>query len=547
MLSALCNRRIEALHVLPAFIPLLCAVNTEAQIQFEDVTSGSGITFTLQNSPTPEKRMIETMAGGLAVFDYNGDSLPDIFFTNGADAENLRKSSPEYFNRLYRNEGDMHFTDVTRQAGVHGAGYSMGATAADFDNDGDLDLFVAGVFRNLLYRNQGDGTFEDISELAGISKGEWSVAAGWFDYDNDSLLDLFVVNYADWTLDFNRFCGDRDRGMRVYCHPKYLKPTANRLYRNLGSGRFEDHSKSAGLLSHKGRGMSASFADFDGNGYQDVFVTNDNLPNFMFFNQDGKTFSEDALLSGVALLDHGRPVASMGVDVGDYNNDRVLDIFVTALSNETFPLFRGEPGGTFRDATVPSGLAKSSRQYAGWGNVFADLDNDGWLDLVTANSHVNDLVENFEPFIYKQSMTVFQNQGTGIFAQAQEFGQKAVYRAVSTADFDADGRLDVIATALSGPATIWRNVTAPSGHWIALELVGSASNRDAIGSRIEISSQTRLKKTSVGYASSNLGAVHFGLGDSDDTVQVEIEWTSGNHQVVQEVPVNQRFIIRQAK
>ena len=486
--------------------------------------------------------MIETMAGGLAVFDYDGDGRADIFFANGADEATMRKTSPAYFNRLYRNEGGLRFADVTREAGIAGAGYSMGAAAADFDNDGDTDLFVAGVFRSTLHRNLGDGTFEDITEASGIAGGEWAVAAGWFEFDGDGLLDLFVVNYADWTLEFDRYCGDRDRGLRVYCHPKYLTPISNRLYRNLGAGRFEDWTERTGLAASKGRGMSAAFADFNGDGTQDVFVTNDNLPNSLFLNRGGRALEEDALLSGVALLDHGRPVASMGVDVGDFDGDGQPDLSVTALSNETFPLFRGDGRGSFRDATVLSGLARASRPYAGWGNVFADLDNDGWEDLFTANSHVNDLIEHFEPFVYLQPNTVFRNLD-GKFERAGRVGAPRAYRGAAAADFDGDGRLDIVVSAQGEEARVYRNATWDSGSWLAVRLVGTRSSRDALGAVVRAGERVRWVKSAAGYASSVRRPVHFGLGNAVGQVSVRVAWPSGAEQTVDGIQPNQTITI----
>ena len=528
-------------------VALLCqAAAGPAQIRFQAATADSGIGFTLRNAPTERKRMIETMAGGLAVFDFDSDGLQDIYFTNGAAGESMQKESPEYSNRLFRNLGNMRFEDVTETAGVAGRGYSMGVAAADFDNDGQADLFVAGVFQNTLFRNLGDGTFEDVTARSGISSEEWAVAAGWFHYDDDGRPDLFVVNYADWTPDFDRYCGDRERGLRVYCHPKYLTPVANRLYRNLGSGQFEPIGEEVGLNEFAGRGMSAAFADFDGNGRSDVFVTNDNLPNFLFLNQDDGSFTDDALLAGAALLDHGRPVASMGVDIGDFDNDGVADLSVTALSNETFPLFRGDAGGTFRDATVSSGLAKASRAFAGWGNVFADFDNDGKLDLFTANSHVNDLVEEFEPFVYRQPNTVFRNLGER-FGEALEIGSAGTHRGAAVADFDADGRLDVVVSALGEPAKLFRNVSEPRRSWLALQLVGGRSGRGALGARVRVEGQTRWVKSVAGYASSALRPVHFGLGDADRPVTVEIDWPSGQRQVVGDVPLNRITVVREPR
>lgn len=508
-----------------------------AQIRFEEAASSRGLGFTLENVPTPEKRMIETMAGGLAVFDYNDDGRLDLFLTNGADQTTMRKSASRFFNRLYRNDGGMRFSDVTAQANLAGQGYSMGAAAADFDNDGDTDLFVAGVFHNALYRNLGDGTFEDITAASGITGGEWSVSGGWFDFDGDSLLDLFVVNYADWTLEFDRYCGDRKRGLRVYCHPKYLAPIANRLYRNLGDGRFEDLTDEVGLSRFRGRGMSAAFADLDGDGSQDVFVTNDNLPNFLFLNQAGQAFIEDALLAGAALLDHGRPVASMGVDIADFDGDGHFDLSVTALSNETFPLFRGDGKGSFRDATARSGLARASRSYAGWGNAFADFDNDQWVDLFTANSHVNDLVEHFEPFPYLQPNTVFRNEG-GTFGEPQEIGAARAYRGAVAADFDGDGLVDVAVTALGEQARIFRNASEGTGNWLGLHPVGTRSNRDALGAVVRVGRQVRWVKSAAGYASSVRRPVRFGLGVSDEPVTVRIDWPSGHTQVIEGLQPN---------
>ncbi len=258
-----------------------------APIRFREIAAGAGLDFVLHNNPTPRKHLIETMPGGVAAFDYNGDGLTDIFFTNGASLPSLEKDSPQFHNRLYRNDGGMRFIDVTKEAGVSGAGYSMGCAAGDYDNDGHADLFVAGVYRNILYHNLGNGRFEDATEEAGIKSDKWSVAAGWFDYDNDGWLDLFVVNYAKWTPDYDRFCGDRERNLRVYCHPKYFEGLSNTLYRNRRDGTFEDVTEKAGIARHIGRGMSVAFADYDDDGFMDAFVTNDNLPNFLLLEPAG--------------------------------------------------------------------------------------------------------------------------------------------------------------------------------------------------------------------------------------------------------------------
>ena len=515
-----------------------------APVRFEDVAQAAGLHFVLENHPTPQKHLIETMPGGVAAFDYDGDGLTDIYFTNGAAIPSLEKSEPKYSNRLFRNEGNLKFRDVTAEAGVAGAGYAMGVAAADYDNDGHVDLFVAGVFRNILYRNRGDGRFEEVTAKAGIASDLWSVAAGWFDYDNDGRLDLFVVNYAKWSPSFDRFCGDSARKIRVYCHPKWFDPLPNRLYRNRGDGTFEDVSAKAGISAHLGRGMSVAFADYDGDGWTDAFVTNDKLPNFLFRNRGGQRFEETALLAGVALPDHGSPVSSMGVHFQDYDNDGLPDLIVTALPGETFPLFRNAGKGQFIDATHASGLARLVTRLSGWGVGFADFNNDGWKDLFTANSHVNDLVERFEASEYRQRNSLFLNSGQGRFLDASDaaggpFQTKRAHRGAAFADFDNDGRMDVVVSSLGGRAELWRNIS-PSPHaWLRLTLRGTKSNRDGLGAVVRIGSQTNHMTSAVSYASSSHAGVHFGLGNAEKVEKIEIRWPSGRVQVLRDVPVNQ--------
>jgi enediyne biosynthesis protein E4 len=518
---------------------------TIAAVRFENVASRAGIDFILHNHPTPQKHLIETMTGGIAAFDYNGDGLTDIFFTNGASIPSLQKDSPQYFNRLYRNEGGWKFTDVTEQAGVAGEGYSMGAAAADYDNDGHVDLFVAGVFRNILYRNLGNGRFEDVTQQAGIKSDKWSVAAGWFDYDNDGWLDLLVVNYAKWSISYDRFCGDRERGIRTYCHPKYLDGLPCTLYRNRKDGTFEDVTESSGTGKSIGRGMSVAFADYDGDGFVDMFVTNDNQGNFLFHNRRDGTFEEIGLTAGVALMDNGEPVSNMGADFRDYNNDGRPDIAVTDLSHETFPLFRNLGNGMFEDASYSSRLATLTARRSGWGNGFFDFNNDGWKDLFTANSHVDPNVQLFEPGIrYRQANSIYINAGDGTFidgsgAAGADFQFPRAHRGAAFADFDGDGRIDVVTSCLAGPAELWRNVSPGMRHWIIFRLHGVKSNRDAIGARIRVDNQFNHMSSAVGYASSSHFGVHFGLGLARSIDQVEIRWPSGRVQTLRNIAVDQ--------
>lgn len=516
-----------------------------ASVEFRNRARDARLDFILHNNPTPEKHMIETMAGGIAAFDYNGDGLTDIFFTNGASLPSLEKSAPGFYNRLYRNEGHWKFTDVTAEAGVAGAGYSMGAAAGDYDNDGRTDLFVAGVFHNILYRNLGNGRFEDVTEKSGIKSDKWSVAAGWFDYDNDGWLDLWVVNYAKWSIADNRFCGDRERNIRAYCHPRYLDGLPCTLYRNRRDGTFEDVTAPSGVGKHIGRGMSLAFADYDGDGFTDVFVTNDNQGNFLFHNRGDGTFEEVGLLAGVALLNSGEPVSNMGVDFRDYNNDGLADIAVTDLNQETYPLFRNLGQGSFEDATFSSRLAMLSAPHSGWSNGFFDFNNDGWKDLFTANSHVDSNVSLFQSSIsYKQPNSIFINACDGTFIDGStnagaDFQIAAAHRGAAFADFNQDGKIDIVTSSLGGPAELWENVSPNHNNWIIFRLRGRKSNRDGIGTIIRIGSQVNHMTSAVGYASSSHFGVHFGLGTATVVLKVEIRWPSGRVQTLKNVRANQ--------
>jgi hypothetical protein len=519
------------------------------RVQLRDVADTAGLHFVHQHSPSPQKHYVESAPGGLAVFDYNNDGRPDIFFTNGAQTPSLEKASAAYANRLYRNDGDMRFTDVTDTAGTRGVGYAMGAAAADYDNDGQVDLFVAGVRTNQLLRNRGDGKFEDVTARAGIASGDWAVAAGWFDYDSDGRLDLFVVNYVQWSPETNRYCGDQSRGVRIYCHPRFFQGLPNRLYRNRGDGTFEDVSARAGLLQHVGKGMSVAFADYDHDGRVDVFVTNDTVPNFLFRNAGDGTFRETALLAGVSVPASGRPVSGMGTDFQDYDNDGWEDIHFTALSGETFPLFRNDARGAFGETTQASGLATLTAKSSGWCSILADFDNDGSKDIFTANSHANDRIAEFETIGWKQANSLFINNGQGRFRDATaESGLAsavAAHRGCGVADFNGDGRLDLAVLVLGARAELWQNDTAPDRRWLIVRLVGTKSNRDGIGARVIVGNQVRTMTTAAGYASSSHAGVHFGLGTATEIDRLEIHWPSGTRQIIEKVKTNQVLEVRE--
>lgn len=528
-------RRVRSSDGAPNSAPIEIA--EPALVRFVDLASSAGLNFTLDNHATPEKHLIETMAGGVAAFDYNGDGRIDIFFTNGADTPSLKKTGPRYSNRLFRNDGGLQFTDVTASAGLEGAGFSIGASAADFDNDGHPDLFVAGMPNNILYRNLGDGRFVDVTQAAGIRGGEWSITGGWFDYDRDGRLDLFVVHYLDWSPQRNRYCGDPKAKLRVYCNPSFYSGTSNRLYRNRGDGTFEDVSTRSGIAAHAGKGMSVAFADYDDDGFLDIFVTNDRVPNFLFRNRGDGRFEERALEAGPALNDHGQAVSAMGVDFRDYNNDGLPDLVFTALTGETFPLFRNQRGGAFYDRTYADGVGTLSASRSGWHIAFADFNNDGWRDIFSANSHVTDNIEQLSAIEkYRQPNSIWLNTGDGFVegsvAVGSGFAVARAHRGGAIADFDNDGKLDAVVSSLNGPAELWRNVSPGVNHWIRVELEGRKSNRDAIGARVRIGRQTDTVTVNVGYASSTRQGLHFGLGASAAPVDVEIIWPGGVRQVV---------------
>ena len=509
----------------------------------------STLDMVVNNGATGERHLIETMIAGVAAFDYDGDGWPDIFVANGAALPSLQKNGPQFYNRLFRNNHDGSFTDVTQRAGVAGSGYSMGVAAGDFDNDGNVDLLVTGVRQNTLYRNRGDGTFEDVTDQAGLGeKGKWTVAAGWFDYDNDGLLDLFLVRYVQWDPAKEMFCGFPEKHIRQYCNPKLYQPLENALYHNEGNGRFRDVSKQSGIAAHHGKGMGVAFGDFDGDGRMDVFVANDTMPNFLFHNRGDGTFEEVALQAGVAYNSDGVALSSMGADFRDYDNDGRDDLFVTALSNETFPLFRNL-GGHFADVTYPSGIGRASYPWSGWGCGMFDFNNDGRKDLFTANGHVMDNEELTSNRNSRQQNIVWMNLGNGTFS-AHPIPGEAMHRGTAFGDFDRDGRVDVVVTRLNQNPILLRNVTEDGGHWIGFRLLGTRSNRDGIGARVHLRSksgeQWNRATTSVGYGGSSDRLVHFGLGSDSIVDSIEIEWPSGARQTLRNLAPNHYYDVKES-
>jgi len=530
-------------------------------IRFDDVTSKSKLQFVTDSCPTPNKNQPETMVGGVALIDYDNDGYLDIFFVNGAAIPSLKKESPKYWNRLFHNNRDGTFTDVTEKSGLAGDGYDMGVAVGDFDNDGWPDIYVASVTKNHLYRNNHDGTFIDVTDKAGVGmptyKGEkmWSAAAGWFDYDNDGKLDLFVSNYCRWHVNGDPICmsGGRER---AYCHPKFYEPLPCSLYHNNGDGTFTDVSEQTGISKVLCKGMGVGFNDYDGDGFTDIFVANDNMPNSLFHNIDGKKFEEVALDSGVAYSETGKAVSGMGAEFRDIDNDGLPDIWHTATELETFPLFRNIGKGMFVDFTGRSGLARHTLEMSGWGNAVGDFDNDGLKDLLVARGNVLDNIADFSERTFGEPLSIFRNLGGMKFEDVSTQTGTALelknpYRGCVLGDLLNVGRLDIVTTALSNPARILSNTTSNKNNWIKFLLVGTKSNRMGIGAQLKVttddgSNQFDIVSTSAGYQSSRDHRAHFGLGPFTTVKRVEIKWPSGIKQVLNDLPANKIHRIEEA-
>ena len=507
--------------------------------------------FRLESDESPARNAPETMAGGVAVFDYNGDGRPDIFFTNGAPLATMKKSGPKYWDRLYRNDGNGVFTDVTEQAGLQGTGFDVGVAVGDYDNDGHPDIFIAGVHGNHLYHNNGDGTFTDVTHKAGLDKSIdpeygplWSVAAAWVDVNNDGLLDLFVVNYMQWTYSDKPLCVIES--IPEYCHPRFYKGTPDQLFLNQGDGTFKDVSKEWGIRENVGKGMGVGVADYDLDGRPDLFVTNDSEYNFLFHNL-GNRFEEVAFQANVALPEEGAFISGMGLDFRDFNNDGYPDIAYVALNKQTFPLLENTGKGDFVEVTARIGLGAQSLGMAGYGPALYDFDNDGWKDLFVSRGHVSATrPPGAKP---KQPNTVFRNLGASGKWQAytEEAGfadsTAARHRGCAFGDFDGNGRIDAVVTSMDDYAELWMNRSPGHNHWLNIALQGVKSNRDGIGARIKVvtaaGAQYNHQTSSVGYASSSLGPVHFGLGVETVAQTVEITWPSRIVQTLRNVSADQ--------
>jgi enediyne biosynthesis protein E4 len=510
-----------------------------------------GLDFTLQNSPTSLKYLIATMTGGVALLDYNNDGLLDIFLVNGGRIvspmqrpDNFSRHDPRYWNRLYRQNRDGSFTDVTEQAGLANAGegnYGMGVAVGDYDNDGYPDIYVTNFGKNILYHNNGNGTFTDVTAKAGVAGGGWSVSAGFLDYDNDGKLDLFVTRYLDWDTERSKPCGV---AIQQYCPPGEFPGISNILYHNRGDGTFEDVSVKSGIAAKKGNGLGVAFADYDGDGFTDIFVANDVAEQFLFHNNGNGTFTEQGLDAGVALTADGKKLSGMGVVFQDYDNDGLPDVVVTQLPHQLQTVFHNDGQGAFSDQSLQTGLGVLSGMTSGWGVGLEDFDNDGWKDLFIVQGHVMDNVEQLDSSLHYLEPPLLALNHNGRFELA-DAGSKSptAGRGAAFGDLNNDGWIDVVATTLGGHPQVFLN-NGGRQHWLTISLRGTRSNRDGFGARVQLNGQTRFATAAGSYLSSNDKRLHFGLG-SAKTAKVEVLWPSGIRQTLSNISSDQFLEIRE--
>lgn len=526
-------------------------------VTFTDISALTKIDFKHAASPTTAKYLLETMGGGVAVFDYDNDGRMDLFFTNGALLKTAMprdafpdKSDPRFWNRFYRQRADGSFEDVTERTGLKGNGYSMGVAAGDYDNDGNVDLYVTGYGSNHLYRNTGGGAFTDVSVTAGVAGNGWSTSAAWLDYDRDGRLDLFVVRYLDW--DFEKgaiLCGD-SRGTRAYCHPDNFKGVANLLFHQKPNGTFEEVGSRAGIADPSGKGLGVAVADFDNDGFPDVFVANDSVRQSLYHNMGNGTFEDVAVGAGAGYDEDGKTYAGMGVDAADFDNDGYVDLVCTTLSYQTYPLYHNNGDLSFSYVTKSSGIGQISLLYSGWGTHFIDVDNDGLRDIFVAQSHVLDTIESSTGYIkYRQTPLLARNLGktfTNVSATAGPvFNVGLAARGAAFGDLNNDGQIDVVIGLVDGPPLILKN-NGTKNHWLGIKLRGERSNRDGLGARVTVTDSRGQRQiydvsTAGSYLSTNDPRIIAGLGTSMEVRTLEIRWPSGRTQLISTPPID-RYI-----
>ncbi len=519
-------------------------------IRFREVAAQWGVDFRHHHGGSGERYMVETMVGGVVVFDYDGDGDNDLFFIDGGVLPGYEGEEPR--SRLYRNDGGppQRFIDVTDRSGIVVADYGCGAAAGDVDGDGDLDLYVTAFGSNQLFRNDG-GRFTDVTAEAGVGDPLWSVGAAFSDVDGDGDLDLYVANYADFALDNHKFCGRRDLGLRGYCHPDVYNGLPDRFYRNRGADDrivFDDHTEEAGFATAEGTGLGVIFGDLDNDGWPDLYVANDLRPNFQFRNRGGGVFEDLSLLSGTSHSDRGLPEAGMGVALADVDGNGFFDIVVTNFELETNALYKNLGDGIFSDERYPLGLAEPSLLRLAFGVAFADLDHDGDEDLVVANGHVNDNAEAMDSKTpYRQPNQAFEN-AAGRFREVADAGLDVVRssRGLATGDLDGDGDLDVVIANSNDLAEVYENLGGDGG-WLAVDMARADDDRFAVGARLEIGTSKGVARREVragsSYLSQNALTVHFGTGTVDRIERLVVRWPQGRVLELRDLPVRRRLRI----
>ena len=516
-------------------------------VRFTDVTAELGIEFRHVNGESGKKYFIEPIGSGVALFDFDNDEDLDIYFVNGSDLPGISSSIPPT-NRLYRND-DGAFTDITDKASVGDTGYGLGCCVGDYNNDGFTDLYVTNYGPNVLYRNNGDGTFTDVADTAYVGGNQFSSGCAFVDVDADGYLDLYVVNYVQFDPDMNPEC--TRQGIPTYCTPEALAGVADVFYRNNGDGTFTDVSEKSGVGATNGKGLGVVCGDIDNDGDVDVFVANDTTPNFLYRNErNGVAMTEDALFAGVALGEEGRAYSGMGANLGDFDNDGYLDIVITNFQDQTNSLYHNAQSGFFTEMSFAKGIGERSLPYLAWGVDFVDFNNDGWLDLFIANGHLDDNIAEIDPIgTYAQPNQLFLNDQGIRFSDNPDaaIAQQKVSRGTAFGDMDNDGDIDIVVSNLKDTPTVLRNDGDNTSQWLAVKLIGTHCNRDAIGTRVTIVSggltQMREVKSGSGYLSQNDLRLHFGLGAAVSVDVLTVRWLCGKVQTVQNIETNQVLVI----
>lgn len=537
--------------VVPLLLSILACLRTEGAIVLHDVTKETGITFTHTDGSSGRRYLVESVSSGLALFDYDNDGDVDIYFLNGAPLKGTRVDTPPK-NALYRNDGNFKFTDVTDKAGAGDTGFGLGVAAGDYDNDGDLDIYVNNYGPNVLYRNNGDGTFTDVTAKAGLANGnKVGAAAHFLDMDKDGDLDLFVANYIDFT--YQNHLVRTSKGIPKYAGPMDFPPMPNDLFRNNGDGTFTNVSIASGIAKHKGWGMGGICADYDNDGDTDIHIVNDVYANFLFKNDGTGKFEEVALITGLAYDIHGDDQGSMGVDCADYDNNGWLDFYQTSYAKELATLYRNSGTGMFEDVTMVTGAGQGTFAYVGWGTGFVDFDNDGDRDIFVACGHLEDNVELYDSTATSSARNILlMNTGDGKFTDVSDQsgdGMKVELRsrAAGFDDLDNDGDVDVVILNSRREPTILRNDSRNANHWIQISLRGAKTNRDGVGARVKVTAGDLVQIDEVhsgrGYQSHYGMRLQFGLGKRNLIDRIEVRWIGGGVDVVENITVDQLVII----